>query len=85
MARPKSHLAVLISPDSLKTDSDGPPRADRRVWLDYLGNWWWPKPWHLICAQVAVWVGWTAAETMRQPLGVIGHIYAAHLRPDDEG
>jgi hypothetical protein len=55
------------------------------VFRDYLGNWWWPKPWHLICAQVAIWVGWTPEQTMRSPVGVIGHIYAAHQRPDDEG
>jgi hypothetical protein len=78
-------LAVLIADDSITTGggSSGPPRPDRRVWRDYVGNWWWPRPWHAVAAQMAVWVGWTTQETMRQPLGVLGRVYAAHARDDD--
>jgi hypothetical protein len=86
VARPKRHLAVLVSEDDIAKgrEREGPPRPDLRAWRDEIGNWWWPKPWHLIAAQVAVWVGWTTPETMRAPMGVLGHIYAAHQRSDDD-
>ena len=83
MARPKSHLAVRVGESDLTRSDDGPARPGHLVHRDYLGNWQWPKPWHLICAQVAIWVGWTPEQTMRAPVGVIGHIYAAHQRSDD--
>jgi len=88
LAGPKSHLSVLIGDDQTTethTRTGSPlPAADRRVWRDHLGNWQWPRPWHLICAQTAIWVGWTAKETMAQPVGVIARIYAAHQRDDDD-
>jgi hypothetical protein len=45
--------------------------------------WWVPLHRHLILAALANWCGWTPAESLRAPLGVIAALFEMHIRDQE--
>lgn len=55
------------------------------MWPDRAGNYWyWMSP-HTICGWLAVLVGWTPAQTMSAPLGVLLEVCAIKSRANEDG